>query len=136
MAIAQRWHDYNPSKATLFWACVGSVVLTLIVGFTWGGWVTGGTAAQMAKQAAEEARASLVATVCVERFLNAEDARAKLASLKETNRWQRDDFIEEGGWLKLAGLEGPVTGAADLCAERLAEMEIPATGAEIETTVQ
>jgi hypothetical protein len=24
----------------LFWSCAGSVVVALVVGFTWGGWVT------------------------------------------------------------------------------------------------
>lgn len=136
MSIGERWRDYNPSKATLFWACACAVVLTLIIGFTWGGWVTGGTAAQMAEEASEEARAELVATVCVERFLNAEGARTKLTSLKETSSWQRDDFIEKGGWMKLAGLEEPVSGAADLCADRLAEMELPTDSTEIGATVQ
>jgi hypothetical protein len=119
---------YRPSKAALFWSCVGCVIAALIVGFTWGGWVTGGTATEMAERAARQARAELVATVCVQRFLDASDSRAQLASLKETNSWQRDDFIEKGGWATLPGLDKPVASSADLCAERLAAMELPPRG--------
>jgi hypothetical protein len=74
----------------------------------------------LAERSAREARADLAATICVDRFLEALDARAQLASLKETSSWQRDDFIEKGGWVALPGLDQPVTSAAAVCAERLA----------------
>lgn len=124
--FGDRWREYRASKATLFWSCVASVILTMIVGFSWGGWVTGGTATEVAEEAAEQGRAKLAATVCVERFLAAPDAGAQLASLKDTSTWQRDDFVEEGGWVTLAGFEDPVAEAAELCAERLADVELPA----------
>jgi hypothetical protein len=124
-SLSQRWQEYHPSKAALFWSCLGCVVLTLLIGFTWGGWVTGGTASEMAEKAAGQARADLAATVCVERFINASDARAQLASLKKTMSWQRDDFIEKGGWATPPGLDKPVTSASELCAERLASRELP-----------
>ena len=94
-SIRQRWQAYRPSKASLFWSSLGCVAAVVILGFTWGGWVTGRTATEMADKAAKEARAELAATVCVQRFLDASDARAQLASLKKTNTWQRDDFIEK-----------------------------------------
>jgi hypothetical protein len=132
--LQQRWQAYRPSKAALFWSCVGCVVVALIIGFTWGGWVTGGTATKMAERSAREARADLAATICVDRFLEASDARAQLASLKETSSWQRDDFIEKGGWVALPGLDQPVTSAAAVCAERLAAMDLPPTGQAAENT--
>jgi hypothetical protein len=68
--------------------------------------------------------------VCVQRFLDASDSRAQLASLKKTNSWQRDDFIEKGGWATWPGLDRPVATSADLCAERLAAMELPSSGGQ------
>lgn len=123
--FGERWRDYRPSKAALFWSCLGCVALTIIVGFAWGGWVTGGTATRMAAEAATEARAELVASVCVERFLDASDARAQLAALKKENSWTQDDFIDKGGWTKLPGIEKAVPQAASLCAERLADATLP-----------
>jgi hypothetical protein len=122
--LGQRWREYRPSKAALFWSCVGSVVVALIIGFTWGGWVTGGTAKEMADKAVRDARAELAANVCVQRFVDASDARAQLAALKKTSSWQRDDFIEKGGWAKLPGLDKPVAAAAERCAERLAAIDL------------
>jgi hypothetical protein len=70
-------------------------------------------------------RADLAAPACVERFLGAPDASAQLASLKETKFWQRSDFIEKGGWATIPGMKEPVTGSADACAQRLANMDLP-----------
>lgn len=124
-SLTQRWQDYRPSKTVLAWACAASVVITMAVGFTVGGWVTGGTATKMTSSAVQEARSQLVATMCVERFTRAADAGDQLARLKAASLWERDDFIEKGGWATPAGFERPVAGAADLCADQLAEMTLP-----------
>ena len=62
-SMSQRFADYRPSKTVLFWSCAGCVVATMILGFTWGGWVTGGTAGELAEDAATQARAQVAATV-------------------------------------------------------------------------
>jgi hypothetical protein len=121
--LSQRWQDFRPTKATWAWSCVACVALTMIVGFTWGGWVTGGTADAMVSQAREDARENLVANLCVSKFAASTGAAAKFAELKDASTYQRDDLIEEGGWATIDGLKEQVSGAADLCAERIAEME-------------
>lgn len=126
MASIQQIKDYQPTKTTMLWGMVGAAVLTMILGFTWGGWVTGGTAAQMAEDAAEASTAKLAAAVCVERFVNAPDAAARLAELKETSRWKQRSFVDDGMWTTLAGMDAPVDGAAELCAAQLADMDLPA----------
>jgi hypothetical protein len=125
MAIIQQLKDYQPTKTTLLWSMAGAAALTMFVGFTWGGWVTGGTATTMAQEAADESAAKLAAVVCVERFVNAPDFATQLVALKETSRWQQRRFVEEGNWATLAGMDKAVDGAASLCAEQLADMELP-----------
>jgi hypothetical protein len=122
-SMSRRFEEWHPSKAVLFWSCAGCVVATMVIGFTWGGWVTGGTAADMVEDATDQAQAQVAATLCVERFMNTADASTQLGSLKDTSSWQRDDFIEEGGWAMVAGEE--YDDAAELCADRLVEMELP-----------
>ncbi|MDQ2635087.1 MAG: hypothetical protein M3Y78_15310 [Pseudomonadota bacterium] len=121
--LSQRWDNYQPSKALWFWTTLGAVVATMVLGFTAGGWTTGGSAATMAEKAAHDARAELVASVCVENFTAQSDAATQFAALKETSSWQRDQFIEDGGWAMLAGMEKSVPGAADACASQLAAMD-------------
>lgn len=125
----QRFGAFKPSKTLWFWSCVGCAVLTMIVGFTFGGWVTGSTATEMAATAADEARAKLVASVCVEKFTTSTGFAVDLAKLKETNSWARSDMLEDGGWVTLAGMEEPLDDAAELCSDKLAAMEVPVADA-------
>lgn len=117
--FGQRWDEYRPSKAIWFWSCVVCLIAPIVIGFTWGGWVTAGSASRMQTQAGEEARAELAATYCVSKFERASDEAAQLAALKKTESWQRDDFLDKGGWTRLPGLQKPVNGAAELCAQQL-----------------
>src|SRR3546814_11459994 len=94
--ISQRWGDFRPSKTMLLWSCVVCIGLTMLLGFTWGGWVTGETAKEMTESAAEDARAELAAAVCVDRFLKASGVGARLASLKEIDSWNRSSWIGRG----------------------------------------
>lgn len=131
--LSQRWDNYQPSKALWLWSAVGAVIATMVVGFTAGGWTTGGSAAAMAEKAARDARAELVASVCIEKFATQADAAAQFAALKEVSSWQRDKFIEDGGWAMLVGMDKPVPGAADACAGQLAAMDhLPAREVPIE----
>jgi hypothetical protein len=125
-SLGQRWENYEASKTVVFWSCAACIVATLIVGFTWGGWVRGSTAEKMATQAATAARADLAASICVTRFEAGTDAAVNLASLKATESWTRSDFLEKGGWVTLAGMNKPIDGAANLCAQRLMAVAPPA----------
>ena len=130
-SFGERLGQYRPTKTIWFWSTAACIVLTIILGFTWGGWVTGGAAADRAETAASEAVANLAADICANRFLAASDAAAQLGALKEASSYQRDDFIADGGWVTFANAKEPVDGAAELCAERLAEVELPATATAV-----
>lgn len=124
MSVSERFRDFRASKATLFWSCAACAIATMAVGFTWGGWVTGGSAEEQAQIAAEEAVAELAADICVQRYLASPDARVSLTALIEESSYSRDGIIEEGGWVTFGGRDEPVEGAADLCADRLAEVDL------------
>jgi hypothetical protein len=104
------------------------IVATMI---TWGGWVTGSTAERMATEGATAARVDLAAVICVTRFENGPDAVVNLASLKASDSWSRNDFIEKGGWATLAGTEKPIAGAASLCVQRLMDAKPPLKAARV-----
>src|SRR6478736_6195341 len=64
-SVGERWSEARPSKTVAFWCCVASAVLTMIVGFSWGGWVTGGTARATAETMALQAVVTRLAPICV-----------------------------------------------------------------------
>ena len=55
VSFRQRWDEAQATKKVVFWAILGAIVLTMIVGFGWGGWVTGGTAQAMGETMADDA---------------------------------------------------------------------------------
>ena len=118
-SLGRRWESYQPSKGIWFWSCAACIVATVVIGFAWGGWVTGGTARKMAADAAAGANAQLAATDCVHRFENGPDATAQLAALKKAESFQRSDLIEKDGWATMPGTKDPVEGAALICAQQL-----------------
>lgn len=124
MSIMEKFRDFKAGKATLFWSCAACSVATMVVGFTWGGWVTGGSAQERADVAAQQATADLAADVCVKRYLASPEARVSLTALIEQSSYSRKGTLEDGGWVTLGGREKPVTGAGGLCAERLAEVDL------------
>ena len=118
-SLGRRWEAYQPSKAIWFWSCAACIVATIVVGFVWGGWVTGGSATRMASNAADGARAQLVAASCVIRFKHGPDAATQLAALKKADSYEQGDLITKGGWVTMPGDKDPVAGAADICAQKL-----------------
>ena len=132
--LSQRFQQYRPSKTALFWACAGSVVVATIAGFSWGGWVTGGSAQEMAEDSAAQARQELAAVVCVDRFMAAPDAGVQLTALQEIeSSYAQNKFVEEGGWAIIVPASDTTDHqarandrkAAGLCAEELAKRETP-----------
>ncbi|WP_157014727.1 hypothetical protein [Mesorhizobium xinjiangense] len=119
----QSWEQCRPTKAVWLWSVVGAVVATVLLGFTAGGWTTGGSAKLMAEQAARDAKADLAATFCVERFVVSDEAAKHFAALKEASTWERDNLIEDGGWVTFAGIDDTIPSAADRCADQIAAMD-------------
>ncbi|WP_248446909.1 hypothetical protein [Sinorhizobium meliloti] len=120
-SIAQQFDSYKPSKAILVWACAATAAATMIVGFNWGGWVTGGTSRTAAAAAADIARGELASAICVERFNAAPDAAAKLIEFKAiTDGYKKRQFVEAGGWATMPGQTAPDSRSVQGCATALA----------------
>jgi hypothetical protein len=119
LSMRQRWDEARPTKTLVFWSWVASVVLTMIIGFAWGGWVTGGTARSMAATMAEDAVVKRLAPVCVIRFKQEAGTDQKLKELKETSGWQRGEYVEKQGWATMPGEEKPDSKIAEECARLL-----------------
>jgi pimeloyl-ACP methyl ester carboxylesterase len=106
-------------KPALWGAAAGAIALA-IVGFSWGGWVTGGTAERLAKNSAATAVVAALTPICVEKFRQATDASANLVEMKKaTYVWDQSKFIEKGGWATMPGSTEPNSAVARACAETL-----------------
>jgi len=94
----------------------------MIVGFAWGGWVTGGTAQKMAEEMAEDAVVNRLTPICVVQFNQDPEKYLKFKELKETGSWKRGDYVEGQGWATMPGEEKPDSKVADECAKQLMQI--------------
>jgi hypothetical protein len=102
------------------WGAAGGAIALAIVGFTWGGWVTGGNAEKLAKSQAETALVAALSPFCVEKFRQDAGAPANLAEMKKiTYSWEQSRFVEKGGWATTPGSTEPNSAVAKACAETL-----------------
>ena len=85
------------------WGIAGGALAMAIVGFTWGGWVTGSKAEAKASERAETAVVVALAPICADRFRHAGDVVANSAALMKADSWSQGDFVEKGGWASMPG---------------------------------
>ena len=109
-----------PTAKPMVMGAIAGAVACALVGFIWGGWVTGATAREDAEDAAREGRVSALANICVYRFRNQEDAGAKMARLASATFWERTDIVVKSGAAALAGSTEADRDVARACAETLA----------------
>ncbi len=106
-------------KPALFGAAAGAVALA-VVGFSWGGWMTGGAAEKLAyNQARLEVVAALV-PICMEQSNQDPQVVAMLAQLKDTSSYQRNDMLMKAGWATMPGSSDPNRDVARACMAKLA----------------
>lgn len=104
-------------------AVVGAVAAA-VIGFSWGGWVTGGTADKQAATAAHDAKVVALASICEDRFRAQGDATVKIGELSKVSSWDRGGFIERSGFAVMPGSKTADSDVARACAESLTK---PAT---------
>jgi aminoglycoside phosphotransferase (APT) family kinase protein len=101
------------------WGAIVGGVLTMILGFSWMGWVLGGTAERMAEERSGAAVVMALTPSCVARFMQEPNAAAKLKELQAVDTWRQREFVEAGGWATTRGTAEPHSGVASACAEQL-----------------
>jgi hypothetical protein len=109
-----------PEIKPAVWGAVAGAVTMAIVGFWALGWTLGSSAERMARDRADAAIVDALTPVCVDRFEAQTDAAAKLTEFKKiSTSWDRQSFIEKGGWATIPGGAAPNADVATACAEKL-----------------
>lgn len=122
ISMGQRWREAQLTKTGVFWSLVAAIVLTMIIGFAWGGWVTGGSAEKIAEKMAGDAVVLRLVPICVFQFNQDPGKYQKLEELKAANTWSRGDYVKKQGWATMPGEDEPDTKVANECAKVLAQI--------------
>jgi len=112
---------HHETKAKLThggWGAVLGALVAMIIGFSWGGWVTGGTATKMSDAAVVASRSA----ICVAQFMKAPDREDQLKAFRELNSYKRSDFVRKGGWDKMPGEDSARGVVNRACADGIEEL--------------
>src|SRR5690349_7815210 len=86
----------------VLWGAVAGSVVTMIIGFSYGGWTTSSTSARLAKAQADAGAAK------------------KMGELKAlASSYEQRDFVTKTGWATVPGSDDPNSDVADACAAAL-----------------
>jgi hypothetical protein len=114
-AMVQRIKD-------IVWSAVIASVLTIIV-VTALGWLTTQAVVEKARQEGEKELVALRASICLVRFEQRPDAKAKLAEFKALRYNEQDTAIKalvtKEGLATMLGEDAPATGSIDKCTDAI-----------------
>jgi hypothetical protein len=109
-------------KPGLWGVVIGALAWWAVL--AWGfGWVSAGTAKQMADNQTQTAVVASLSPYCVSRFEQQSSAVTSWQALKKAaDNYNQDDFIQKGGWVSLPGQKlnaDTASAVADACATKL-----------------
>jgi dienelactone hydrolase len=114
MQVQRAW-----MKPGVWGAIIGSI-LTMIVGFNWGGWTTSSTANQVAIQRVDAAVTTAFVPVCLAQEKVDASKGKKLGERKAiTASYEQTDFVVKAGWATFPGKADPNRDVAEACASAL-----------------
>jgi hypothetical protein len=114
------------SRTRLLQGMAVGAVASMVIGFSWGGWTTSGTADKLAAEQAKTAVLAALVPICVEQFLHNGEAKANLAALQKiSSNWEQGQYLEKGGWATLPGATSADYQLARSCAEKLIQAKTP-----------
>jgi hypothetical protein len=108
------------SRTRLLQGIAIGAVAAMVIGFSWGGWMTDSAANKLAANRADTAVVAALTPACVEKFLQNSDAKANLAVLQKiSTSWEQGDYLQKGGWVTQPGATSSDYHLARACAEKL-----------------
>jgi hypothetical protein len=99
------------------WGAVGGAIVTMIIGFAWGGWVLGSNSMDAGEGMARAAVVERLAPICVAQFNQDPGKDKKLEALKKVDSWKRDQYVKDQGWATIPFEKEPDRRVAEKCSE-------------------
>ena len=104
---------------TVVWSVILSSIVTMIIGFAWGGWVLGSTSQNMGEKMAENAVAKRLTPICYAQYNLDPEKVDKFNIFKSKYEWDQNRYVEEQGWATMPFEEKPDADVAALCSDMI-----------------
>ncbi len=105
-------------KPGLYGAACGAVALA-VIGFSWGGWVTGGRARIMAADQSKAEVVTALSLICVDQSKRDPQLAERVAAIKTASSWNRGDLVMKNGWATMPGSAEGNSQVAKDCADKI-----------------
>ena len=105
------------------WGMVVGALVFVIVGFSAGWVVTGGSAQTKAEQMAAQAVIDHLVPIAVAQFMLDPNRKDRLEKLKGLSYWEREKYVQESGWVTMPGSKKPNSEIDNEVARRLIELD-------------
>ncbi len=97
------------------YGAMGGAIAVSILGFTWGGWITNGSAQTMAQDLAADEVTLAMVPVCLNISAADPERTEKLVVLKDLSGFRQRNAMMETGWATAPGSDAPDRDLADAC---------------------
>lgn len=101
-------------KSGIYGALIGAAFVG-IVGFSWGGWVTGGTSNDRAMAMSRDDVVASMVPVCLDMARSDPLLADKLETIRAASTNQRRDALMTAGWATMPGTDAPDRDIAQGC---------------------
>jgi hypothetical protein len=105
-------------KPSLYGLVCGAIAVT-VIGFNWGGWVTGGTAQQMATDQSRTDVVAVLTSICLDQSKRDPQLAERAALLKAASSYERGDLVMKNGWATMPGTTEANRLVAIACADKV-----------------
>lgn len=105
-------------KPGIYGAFAGAAVVS-VLGFSWGGWMTGSSANKMAISLAQDDVIGALVPICIDQSRTDAQRLAKLETIRNASTFKRRDAVMDTGWATVPGSDAPNRELAQACIEGL-----------------
>ena len=99
------------------WSAIGGTIITMIIGFAWGGWVLGSNSLNMGEEMAQTAVLDRLTPICVAQFNQDPERDKRLKEFKKIDYWKQDQYVQDKGWATMPFEKKPDSRVAESCSE-------------------
>ena len=94
-------------------------IAVMVVGFSWGSWMTGDGADDLAADRADDEVIAALVPICLQISQDDPERTTKLATITEASTYQRRDAVMAAGWATVPGADAPNRDLAQACIQGL-----------------
>ncbi len=102
----------------IYGAACGAAALA-IIGFSWGGWVTGSTAQSLASDRSKADVVTALSAICVDQSRRDPQLAERVAAIKAAASWERSGIVMKNGWATMPGTPEANPQVAKDCADKV-----------------